>query len=157
MKRGFTLLLAEDDEKDVMLFKSALEVSAKKASVPVRLAVTQDGEQALAYLKGEGEFSDRTKHPFPDIFVTDLKMLRLNGLDLLAWLKEHEEYRRIPKILLSESCEECDVDEAYRLEVNTYFQKPITLNEFQELVYHIVCYWAHTQRPVIRHRLMLRC
>jgi len=75
----------------------------------------------------------------------------LNGLDVLAWLKEHEEYQRIPKILLSASSEECDVEEAYRLGANTFFQKPVSFREFQELVYHIVCYWAHTQRPVIRH------
>src|SRR5258707_659266 len=151
MKRGFTLLLAEDNEDDVLLFKRALEESAKKAAVPVRLEVTRDGEEALAYLKGEGEFGDREKHPFPEIVVTDLKMPRVNGLDVLAWLKEHEEYQRVPKILLSASSEECDVDEAYRLGVNTFFQKPSSLEDFRELVYHIICYWAHTQRPVIRH------
>jgi len=150
MKRGFTLLLADDDENDVTFFKCALEESSQKSGVPVRLVVARDGEEALAYLKGEGEFGDRTKHPFPHIVVTDLKMPRLNGLGVLAWLKEHEEYQRIPKILMSGSSEECDVDEAYRLGANTFFQKPSTINEFRELVYHLVCYWAHTQRPVIR-------
>ncbi len=87
MKRGFTLLLAEDEEADIMLFRRALEESSQKASVPIRFEVTADGEQALQYLKGEGEFSDRTKYPFPDIVVTDLKMPRLNGLEVLAWLK----------------------------------------------------------------------
>jgi CheY-like chemotaxis protein len=153
MKRGFTLLLAEDDENDIVFFRQALEEAAEKATVPVRLEVTQDGEEALQYLKGEGEFSNREKYPFPDIFVTDLKMPRLTGLDVLAWLKEREEYRRLPKILLSGSSEESDVEEAYRLGVNTFFQKPTTLNEFRELVYHVVCYWAHTERPVIRHAL----
>jgi CheY-like chemotaxis protein len=151
MKRGFTLLLAEDDENDIMFFKQALEESAERAAIRIRLEVTEDGEQALNYLKGEGEFRDRARYPFPDIIVTDLKMPLVNGLEVLAWLKEHEEYRRIPKILLSASCEECDVDEAYELGVNTYFQKPSSLNDYRELVYHIVCYWAHTQRPVIRH------
>jgi Response regulator containing CheY-like receiver, AAA-type ATPase, and DNA-binding domains len=150
MKRGFTLLLADDDENDVVFFREALEEAAQKASVPVRLAVTHDGEEALQYLKGEGEFSDRAKYPFPQIVVTDLKMPRLTGLDVLAWLKEHEEYQRMPKILMSASCEECDVDEAYRLGVNTFFQKPVSLTQFRELVYHLVCYWAHTERPVIR-------
>ena len=150
MKRGFTLLLAEDDENDVTFFKSALEESSQKSGVPIRLVVARDGEEALAYLKGEGEFGDRTKHPFPHIVVTDLKMPRLNGLAVLAWLNEHEEYKRIPKIMLSGSSEECDVDEACRLGANTFFQKPGSLKEFHELVYHLVCYWAHTQRPVIR-------
>ena len=151
MKRGFTLLLAEDDENDIVFFSEALEEASQKASVPIRLEVTRDGEQALCYLKGEGEFSDRKKYPFPQIIVTDLKMPLLNGLDVLAWLKEHDEYKRVPKILLSGSSEECDVDEAYRLGVNTFFQKPASLNDFRELVYYIVCYWAHTERPVIRH------
>lgn len=150
MKRGFTLLLAEDEEADILFFTRALEESSQKAGVPIRLALTHDGEEALAYLKGEGEFADREKYPFPHIVVTDLKMPRLNGLDVMAWLKEHEEYQRIPKILLSGSSEECDVDEAYRLGVNTYFQKPCSSADYRELVYHIVCYWAHMQRPVIR-------
>jgi CheY-like chemotaxis protein len=151
MKRGFTLLLADDDENDVAFFRRAQDEGSQNAGVPIRLVVTEDGEQALAYLKGEGEFGDREKHPFPHIVVTDLKMPRLNGLAVLAWLNEHEKYRRVPKILLSGSCEDCDVDEAYRLGANTYFQKPVSLNEFRELVYHLVCYWAHTQQPVIRH------
>ena len=154
MKRGFTLLLAEDDENDIVFFREALEEAAQKASVPIRLEVTRDGEEALRYLKGDGEFSDRAKYPFPQIVVTDLKMPRLNGLDVLAWMKEHEEYQRVPKILLSGSGEECDVDEAYRLGVNTFFQKPASLNQFRELVYHLVCYWAHTERPVIRQVVM---
>jgi CheY-like chemotaxis protein len=151
MKRGFTLLLAEDDENDIVFFRQALEEAAEKATVPVRLEVTPNGEEAIRYLKGEGEFSDRAKHPFPQIIVTDLKMPRLTGLDVLAWLKEHEEYQRVPKILLSASSEEHEVDEAYRLGVNTFFQKPVSLNQFRDLVYHLVGYWAHTERPVVRH------
>src|SRR4029077_19552734 len=120
MKRGFTLLLAEDDENDIVFFRQALEEAAEKATVPVRLEVTPNGEEAIRYLKGEGEFSDRAKHPFPQIIVTDLKMPRLNGLDVLAWLKDHEEYQRVPKLLLSASSEEHEVDEAYRLGVNTF-------------------------------------
>jgi len=151
MKRGFTLLLAEDNEDDVLLFERALKESAEKVGVPVRLQITRDGEEALAYLNGEGEFRDREKHPFPQIVVTDLKMPRLSGLDVLAWLREHDEYQRIPKILLSGSCEECDVDQAYRLGVNTYFQKPSSSGDYKELVHQIVSYWAHTERPLIRH------
>jgi Response regulator containing CheY-like receiver, AAA-type ATPase, and DNA-binding domains len=151
MKRGFTLLLAEDDEDDIVFFRQALEEAAVKATIPVRLEVTPNGEEAIRYLKGEGEFSDRAKYPFPQIIVTDLKMPLLDGLGLLAWLKEHEEYQRMPKILMSASSEEREVDEAYRLGVNTFFQKPVSLNQFRELVYHLVGYWAHTERSVIRH------
>src|SRR5262245_13987366 len=115
MKRGFTLLLAEDDENDILLFEHALAKGVEKTSVPIRLEVTRNGEEAIRYLKGEHEFSDREKYPFPDLFVTDLKMARLSGLDVLAWLKGHEEYQRLPKIVVSASCAESDVDQAYRL------------------------------------------
>jgi CheY-like chemotaxis protein len=144
MKRGFTVLLAEDSEDDVFLFTRALQQSAERVCVPIRLEVTRNGSEALAYLNGEGQFGDRQRYPFPEIVVTDLKMPQVNGLEVLAWLKEHEEYHRVPKILLSGSCEEHEVDEAYRLGVNTYFQKPSSAREYNELVYHIVCYWVHT-------------
>jgi len=151
MKRGFTMLLAEDSKDDVALFRHALERSARQTQLNIKLELVPDGAQAIEYLEGEGRFADRLLHPFPDIIVLDLKMPRLTGLDVLKWLKEHEDYARIPKILLSGSSEERDIDEAYRLGVNTYFQKPVSLEEFRELVHHMVCYWAHTQTPLIRH------
>ena len=151
MKRGFTLLLVEDNRDDMLLFKHAIAKSIEKTTVPIRLAEVRDGEEAIRYLQGKKEFSDRQNHPFPDIIITDLKMPRLNGLDVLAWLKEHEEYHRIPKIVVSASCVENDIDEAYRLGANTFFQKPPELDDFRELIHSIVCYWSLTQRPVIRH------
>jgi CheY-like chemotaxis protein len=151
MNRGFTLLLVEDDENGIVLYKHAFAKSEEKTLVPIRLEVARDGEEAIRYLKGEGQFSNREKHPFPDIIISDLKMPRLSGLDVLAWLKEHEEYHRIPKIVVSASCVESDVDQAYRLGANTFFQKPPELDDFRDLVHYMVCYWARTQRPVVRH------
>ena len=149
MKRGFTLLLAEDNQNDVAFFRHALENSARQGQLNINLQIVSHGAEAIDYLNGQGKFANRVLHPFPDIIVLDLKMPRLTGLDVLRWLNEHQEYRRIPKIMLSGSSQECDIDEAYRLGVNTYFQKPVSLDEFRELVHHMVCYWAHTQRPVI--------
>jgi CheY-like chemotaxis protein len=151
MKKGFTLLLVEDDLNDIRFFRHALGDASDRAGIKVRLEVTYDGEEAIQYLSGAGDFSDRSRFPFPDLVVLDLKMPRLNGLDVLAWLKGHEEYRRLPKILLSSSSMEQDVDEAYRLGVNTFFQKPPTLSGLRELLYHLVSYWGLTQRPIIRH------
>jgi CheY-like chemotaxis protein len=150
MKRGFTLLLAEDDENDILLFEHALTMSAEKASVSIRLEVTRGGEEAIRYLKGEGEFRDREKHPFPDIFITDLKMSGLSGFDVLAWLKRHEEYQRLPKIVMSASCVDSDMDQAYRLGANTFFKKTTNLKDFAELIYCIVCYWSRTEKAMIR-------
>jgi len=151
MKRGFTLLLVEDDANDIGFFRHALADASDRAAIKVRLEITRDGEEAIQYLSGTGDFSDRVRFPFPDLIVLDLKMPRLTGLDVLAWLKGHEEYRRVPKILLSSSSMEQDVDAAYRLGVNTFFQKPPNLSGLRELLYHLVSYWGLTQRPIIRH------
>ena len=148
---AFIILLAEDSGSDVLLFRDAVKKCSEKLGVKIHIEAVPDGAEAIAYLGGEGKFGDRKQFPFPDIVVLDLKMPRLTGLDVLAWLKGHDEYRRLPKILFSGSSEERDIDEAYRLGVNTYFQKPGSLDEFRELVHYIICYWVHTQRPVIRH------
>jgi CheY-like chemotaxis protein len=145
------MLLAEDSQNDIELFKHAVQRSAAENHVEIHLEITRDGAEAIDYLSGEGIFGDRAAYPFPDIVVLDLKMPRLSGLDVLKWLKRHEKYRRIPKILLSGSAEECDIEEAYRLGVNTYFQKPAKLEDLRELIHLMIAYWAHTQRPVIRH------
>src|SRR4051812_28579070 len=151
MKRGFTLLLAEDNENEVLLFRLAVEQSGRKTGIKIRVHIVRDGEEAIAYLSGEGAFANRVTHPFPDLIVMDLKMPLMTGLDVLRWLSEHPEYRRIPKILLSGSGEDRDVEEAYDLGVNTYFQKPNQMADYCELVHQIINYWAHTNRPVIRH------
>ena len=153
MNRGFTMLLVEDDEHDLALFRHALQKSAHDTGLKIQLYMVRDGEEAIEYLRGAGPFTDRALHPFPDIIVLDLKMPRLNGLDVLRRLKEHRQYSRVPKILLSGSSQERDIDEAYELGVNTYFQKPTSLAELRELVHHMICYWALTKRSVIRHSI----
>jgi two-component system response regulator len=68
----------------------------------------------------------------------------------LAWLASHPEYKRLPKIILSGSGLDRDVEDAYKLGASTYFEKPGDLNEYRELVYHMILYWSHTIRPVIQ-------
>jgi two-component system response regulator len=150
MKRGFTILLAEDDGNDVVLFKHAVEESAEASRVSIKVQVVGDGAEAISYLDGEGAFSDRNVHPFPDLIVLDLRMAGLGGLEVLRWLKEHPEYRRVPKVLLSGSSEDRDIEAADQLGGNTYFQKPGALGDYRELIHHLIGYWAHTKRPVIR-------
>jgi CheY-like chemotaxis protein len=149
VKRGFTLLLVEDCENDRLLFRKALERSSRKAEVTVRLVVVRDGEEALRYIQGKDEFLDRCKNSAPHVIVTDLKMPRCNGLDLMAWLKEHEDYRAIPKIMLSGSSEERDVADAYALGANAFFQKPASYHGLQDLIFFLVSFWAHAVIPAL--------
>ena len=153
MKRGFVMLVADDDANDLALLKLAVELGARKAGIRITVQAVEDGETAIAYLSGGGKFARRDIFPFPDIIVLDLKMPGLDGLDILEWLGNNDEYRRIPKIMLSGSGQERDVEEAYRLGVNTYFQKSANFDEFKELIHDMIRYWSHTERPIIKHRL----
>ena len=151
MKRGFNILLAEDDFNDKTLFEQAVEEAAEKARVRIGVHVVHNGVEAITYLAGKGDFGDRIAHPFPDLIVLDLKMPLVTGLEVLQWLQDHSEYRRIPKVLLSGSAEDRDIEEAYRLGVNTYFQKPSSFTEYRELIFHMINYWSHTKRPIIHY------
>lgn len=150
MRQGFVILIAEDNENDAVLFRHAAESGASRAGIDVKIHRVRDGEEAIAYLSGEKIFASRKLHPFPDLIVLDLKMPLVNGLEVLKWLKAHSEFRRIPKILFSGSGLEKDVDRGYELGVNTYFEKPGSLDEYRDLVFHLIAYWGYTKRPMIR-------
>ena len=144
MKRRFVILVAEDDSKDRELLLHA----ARPDGRDFELHLTSDGEEALHYLKGHGRFGDRTRHPFPDLLLLDLKMPRVNGLEVLKWVREDSKHPRVPTVMLSGSGLEHDVEEAYRLGVNTYFTKPDSLHELRELILSLVEYWSRSERPV---------
>lgn len=142
-KPELVILVAEDDPNDVLL----LERAFKKVGIGMPSYICRDGGEAMAYLKGEGKFSDRGKHPFPRVLITDLKMPRCSGMDLLRWLQEHPECNMIPKIVLSASAQPADVKLAYQLGTNCYFQKPGTSDELVELVRLAQTFWTRAQLP----------
>src|SRR6185437_12179425 len=94
-----TVLLAEDDENDVLLFQTAF----KKVGVSKLLVCVPDGEDAIKYLKGVGIYSDRIQYPLPCLLVTDLKMARYTGFDLLEWVQTQAQFNSLPAIVLSSS------------------------------------------------------
>ena len=112
--------------------------------------VVEDGGAVLEYLDGEGEFSDRNVHPFPDVVVLDLKMPLMNGLEVLTWIKNKSAWPRLPVMLLSGSGLEKDVEEAYRCGANAYFQKPYSLAELKKTLRAIVDFWSLCQRPNVK-------
>jgi CheY-like chemotaxis protein len=111
------------------------------------LEVCADGQQAKEYLRAEGPFADRKAHPFPKLLITDLKMPRCSGLELLAWIKDHQKCSIVPTIVLSASPQMEDVQRAYELGANCYFCKPTSFDRLTELVQMIWQFWSEAMVP----------
>jgi CheY-like chemotaxis protein len=143
------VLLAEDDENDVLLIKRAFE----KSRLVNSLQVACDGEVAVAYLSGDGIYSDRVRFPVPVAMLLDLKLPRKSGLEVLAWVKQQPGLKRMPIIVLTSSREARDVQQAYDLGVNSYLVKPFTPREFTEMLNTFNVYWlVLNEHPEIQRR-----
>jgi CheY-like chemotaxis protein len=137
------ILVAEDDPNDTLLLKRAF--TKNNIDLPVHVCV--DGQDAMDYLKGCLKYEDREKYPFPRVLITDLKMPRCSGFDLLAWLQQHPDCNLIPKIVLSASDQEQDVVRAHLLGANCYFRKPGTFAELCDLVRLASEFWSRAVLP----------
>ena len=157
LQRGFTvtvcamagenekliILVVEDDPNDTILLKRAFQ----KNGIDLPVHVCTDGEDAMAYLRGDGPYTDRVTFPFPRVLIMDLKMPKCSGFDLLEWLQKHPECNLIPKIVLSASSQEVDVIRAYQLGANCYFRKPSTFQELCKLVAVANDFWKVAVLP----------
>ena len=128
------ILLAEDNPGDVMLAKKALE----KGKLANNLHVTTDGVDALQFLRQEGEYADM---PRPDLILLDLNMPRKDGQEVLKELKEDDELRRIPVVVLTSSESEEDIVKSYELNANAYLTKPVNFDGFIEIVNRLENFW----------------
>ena len=142
------ILVMEDDENDALLLKRAL----KRLNVPNPVHIVSDGEEGIAYITGQGKYADRAQFPFPGFIITDLKMPRRSGLDVLSWLSDHEEYRVIPTLVLTSSKEETDVAKAYGFGANSYMVKPTDFQDLEKIMRLIHDYWAICEKPGPRER-----
>ena len=132
-----TLLLVEDDANDVMLFRRAKD----KSNLANPLQVVEDGEAAVAYLSGQGQYADRNRYPLPALMLLDLKLPRKSGLEVLAWLREQRGLPRLPVVVLTSSKESVDVGQAYDLGANSYLVKPVAFDKLLEMVKALGLYW----------------
>ena len=132
-----TILLAEDDENDVMLIRRAFN----KSHVVNPIACVSNGEEAVAYLAGEGQYADRIRHPLPFMMLLDLKLPRLSGHEVLKWLRSQQGLRRLPVVVLTSSREPADINRAYELGANSYLVKPVVFEEFAALLKQLQVYW----------------
>ena len=132
-----TILLAEDDQNDVMLIKR----SFSKARIINPITCVDNGEQAIAYLKGEGAYADRQQYPLPFMLLLDLKLPRLSGHEVLKWLRQQPVLKRLPVVVLTSSRQPEDINRAYELGANSYLVKPVVFEEFATLMRQLQMYW----------------
>ena len=136
------ILLAEDNENDVELTLGAL----RESRLANEVVVVQDGVEALDYLCRRGSFASRPPGN-PAVALLDLKMPRMDGLEVLRTLRSDEKLRTIPVVILTSSREERDVVESYRLNVNGYVVKPVKFQQFVEAVKTLGLFWAVLNEP----------
>ena len=120
-----TILVAEDDPDDALIFKAMF----KRATLPHNLHVVSNGQQVIDWLSGKDEYSDRSIHPLPDRVLLDLKMPVKTGFEALEWIRSQKEYQNLPVVILSSSDDERDVKRAYELGATTYFVKSPQLQD----------------------------
>lgn len=131
------ILLVEDNRMDVELTLDAF----RDARLGNTVHVAMNGEEALAYLFGQGDFSDRQRYPLPDIILLDLKMPGMDGIEVLRRIKGTELLKRIPVVILTSSQEEGDRALSYDHGANSYLVKPVTFDGFLKVVRQIEQYW----------------
>lgn len=131
------ILLVEDNPDDEVLTVRAL----KQHHVANDIVVARDGAQALEYLAGAAERSRRGEPPLPHLILLDLKLPKVDGLEVLERIRKDEATRLLPVVVLTSSREERDLVESYRLGANSYIRKPVDFNQFSESVRQLGLYW----------------
>lgn len=139
-----TILLAEDNPLDAELALDAL----KEARLANPVVHVRDGAEALDWLLARGEHADRAKGD-PAVVLLDLKMPRLDGLEVLRELRSNEAFRHIPVVILSSSREESDLARSWDLGVNAYVVKPVDVRQFFEAVQTLGHFWAVLNEPLV--------
>jgi len=136
------ILLVEDDPKDTELTLTALE----EYNLTNEVVVTADGEQALDYLYCRGKFPTRTNGN-PAVLLLDLKLPKVDGLEVLQQVKSDEKLKMIPVVVLTSSREERDMVASYKLGVNAYVVKPVDFHEFVNAIKELGVFWAIINEP----------
>ncbi len=136
-RRNLELLLVEDNPADILLLREILA----EAEVALELRLVNDGEAALAYLRREGRYAATSR---PDLIMLDLNLPGQGGRQVLKEIKEDPALSAIPVIILSTSQSEEDIVDCYRLHANCYISKPVSLDEFIEVIRSIESFWFRT-------------
>lgn len=131
------ILLIEDDRDDELLMQMAL----KDSNIQHELVVVRDGVAALDFLYGTGEYAGRDLSVMPSLILLDLKLPKMDGVEVLRHINDHKRIRVIPIVVLTSSSRDEDMIECYRLGANSYIQKPMNLHDFVDVVRQLGDYW----------------
>ena len=133
----FEIVLIEDDPNDAELITRVL----RKHNLANKLILLKDGAEALDFLFGQGSFTDEHDDGRPKVILLDLKLPKINGIEVLRKLKSDERTKKIPVVVVTSSMERRDLKDAYELGVNSYVTKPIKFDEFAKVVADLGMYW----------------
>jgi two-component system response regulator len=137
MTRNYTILLVEDNPRDEELALLALEDSR----IANEIIVVRDGEEALDYLFANGVYAERSSTDLPHLVLLDLKLPKVDGLEVLERIRADERTSWLPVVILTSSDEERDLVRSYQLHVNSYIRKPVDFDQFVEAVKQLGLYW----------------
>jgi two-component system response regulator len=138
------ILLVEDNPRDAELTIRAL----KKKNLANSLYHAEDGVEALDFLFARGRYSDRDINDTPKVVLLDLKLPRIDGLEVLAAIKADERTQSIPVVIITSSAEDPDVKKAYQLGANSYVIKPVQFDSFMEAMVRVGIYWLMVNHPI---------
>jgi two-component system response regulator len=143
IENSIEILLVEDNPNDVELTLHAL----KKNNLTNRVYVVRDGAEALEYLFSSGAYAGRDLNQTPKVILLDLKLPKVDGMEVLRRVKADASTRSIPVVVLTSSREERDIVESYQLGVNSYIAKPVDFEQFTEAVRQLGLYWLLLNQP----------
>jgi CheY-like chemotaxis protein len=138
------ILLVEDNPQDLELILRALH----KSKLDEHVEIARDGAEALEFISGEGRWSGRAGVLGPKLILLDLKLPKLNGLEVLEHMKRNPRTQHIPVVVLTSSEESSDVTESYRRGVNSYVVKPMNFEQFVAAISQVGQYWLTVNQPV---------
>lgn len=141
-----TILLVEDNKQDELLTIRAL----KKHHIHNDIVVARDGEEALDFLFSRGQFERRDPLDLPQLVLLDLKLPKVDGLEVLKEIRNHTQTQFLPVVVLTTSKEDSDILSSYKIGANAYVRKPVDFNEFSEAVKNLGLFWLILNQPMPR-------
>ncbi|MBF0291566.1 MAG: response regulator [Nitrospinae bacterium] len=139
-EKAVRMLLVEDDPSHRLLIRKNLE----NHGVTNDINEVEDGQEALDYIYGVGEYADRKKYPMPDIVILDIKMPRVDGFGVLERLKSDPKMKRIPVIMLTTSSRDEEIAKGYEYGANAYVTKPLDFADFAKKLHDLKMFWVLT-------------